>query len=332
MSLGCGDLLLRLAALALSLLLVSGCATQTRNLSTTAPELPVRAELPDTPFFPQDRHQCGPASLAIALAAAGYPADPADLESRVYLAAREGSLQMEMQAAARRHGALAVQSPPTLAGLFAEIVAGTPVIILQNLGLEFAPRWHYAVVIGYDRATNEVMLRSGTNRHEVMAMSTFEHTWARSGYWGMVVFRPGKLPQAVDRAALEKILTQLEKYADPAALLSWYEQAVSRWQDNLVFLIGLGNAAHAMGQIERAEQAFRAASDRHPQSVIALNNLATVLHQRGKLAEALAVTEHAVALGGEWQSEAQATRAAIQGAIHTTSSPVATGADATPVH
>ncbi len=291
--------------------MVVGCATQTRNLGIVAPELPVRAELSDTPFFAQDLHQCGPAALATALVSAGYPANPASLESQVYLPAREGSLQVEMLAAARRQGALALPSAPSLAGLFAEVAAGTPVIILQNLGLSFAPRWHYAVVVGYDRSTNDVVLRSGTTRREVMAMRTFEYTWARSGYWGMVVPRPGTLPLAVDREMLEKALTLLEKYATSAAMLSWYEEAVRRWPDSLVFLIGLGNAAHASGKIELAEQAFRTATERHPQSAAALNNLATVLLERGQLTEALVVAERAVALGDDWQSEARQTRDAV---------------------
>jgi hypothetical protein len=45
---------------------------------------------------------------------------------------------------------------------------------------------------------------------------------------------------------------------------------------------------------------------------VALNNLATVLQQRGHLHEALETAERAVALGGEWLGAAQATRDAIR--------------------
>ncbi len=305
-------------------LLTTGCATQTRQLSATASGLPVRYELADTPFFAQDRHQCGPASLATALSAAGYSADPQQLETQVFVPALAGSLQADMLAAARRRGALGLPVAESLLGLFAEVANGTPVIVLQNLGLSIAPRWHYAVVIGFDLPAREVILRSGVNRRDVMSMSTFEHTWARSNYWGMLIPRPGRLPLSADRSMLEKTLSQLEKYAEPDSMLAWYRQATERWPDSLIFMIGLGHAAYTRGQLEDAEQAFRTASQRHPQSVAALNNLAIVLQKRGQLDEALVVAEQAVALGGEWLPAAQATRDDIAMAIRNPSTSNAT--------
>jgi tetratricopeptide (TPR) repeat protein len=128
----------------------------------------------------------------------------------------------------------------------------------------------------------------------------------------MVVLKPGQLPLMVERNDVEKSLALLEKYASAPALLAWYGAATRRWPDSLVLLIGLGNAAYAMGHLEDAEQAFRAAAERHPYHAVALNNLATVLQQRGHLHEALATAERAVALGGEWVDVTQATRNAIR--------------------
>ncbi len=314
-------------ALVIVLALTTGCATQTRQLDATAPGLPLHAELDGTPFFPQTLHQCGPASLATALAVAGYPADPQRLEALVYLPVREGALQTEMLAAARRNGALALPSPSTLAGLLAEVASGTPVVILQNLGLAIAPRWHYAVVIGYDRQRGDIILRSGTTRREVMAMSTFEHTWARSGYWGMMLPRPPSLPLSADRVTVEKALAALEKFATPAVLSGWYEQAIQRWPDSLTLAIGLGNAAFANGRPDDAERALRSAAKRHPRSAAALNNLATVLQSLGRLDDALQVAEQAVALNDEWQAEAMRTRDAILLARGSSHSPVQTSGE-----
>lgn len=291
--------------------LLSGCATPLRPSAVSMRALPARAELTATPFFPQDAHQCGPASLATALAAAGFPADLRRLEQQVYLPAREGSLQAEMLAGARRQGALAIPAPQTLDGLLAEVAASRPVIVLQNLGLAIAPRWHYAVLVGYDLDSSELTLRSGVTQREVMSMRTFGHTWARSAHWAMLVLPPGQLPLASSRQAMETALAQQEKFATPAAMVRWYEQALQRWPDSLLLMIGLGNARHANGDIGQAEQAFRAAADAHPDSVAALNNLATVLQQQGKLEQALAVAEQAIALGGEWQADAKETLDAI---------------------
>jgi len=55
-----------------------------------------------------------------------------------------------MIAAARRNGFVAIELAPNLSDLLAEIAAGNPVVVLQNLALDWYPAWHYAVAIGYD--------------------------------------------------------------------------------------------------------------------------------------------------------------------------------------
>ena len=98
-------------------------------------------------------------------------------------------------------------------------------------------------------------------------------------------------------------------------MASWYEKAAQRWPDSLLFMLGLGNASDAAGRTDEAENAFRAAVAMHADSAVALNNLATVLQEQGKLDQALAFAEQAVSLGGEWQPQARATRDAILVAI-----------------
>lgn len=306
----------RLALLvALAAAILSGCATPNRGPDASLRNLPVRTELAATPFFPQDEHQCGPAALATALTAAGYASDPKKITQQVYLPAREGSLQAEMLAGARRQGALAVPAPDRLEGLLAELAAGRPVVVLQNLGLGISPRWHYAVLVGYDLERREVVLRSGVTKREIMSMRTFGHTWARSDHWAMLVLAPGQLPLSGSREALEAALARQEKFSAPEAMVSWYDKALQRWPDSLLFMVGLGNAWHATGDLEQAENAFRSAANMHPDSVVALNNLASVLQQQGKLEPALAVADKAVSLGGQWQAEATATRDAIRFAL-----------------
>lgn len=295
---------------------LSGCASLNPSSVAMVPAgLPVQVELTDTPFFAQEQHQCGPASLAMALGAAGFSATPKELESLVYLPDREGSLQVEMQAAARRRGALAAVLPASRDALLAEVAAGRPVIVLQNLGLSWAPRWHYAVVIGYDSAAQQMILRSGPVKRETLSLYTFDHTWARSRDWAMVVLSPGQLPLHSDAAAIEKSLAALEKYATPAAMVSYYEAASRRWPDHLLFRMGLGINAYSAGQLGLAESAFRDVSARMPGNTAALNNLATVLQDTGLLDEALKVAEQAVAQGGQWQAQALATRDGIRQAL-----------------
>jgi tetratricopeptide (TPR) repeat protein len=300
-------------ALALALLLLGGCATQTRAL-LAAPNagLAPQLELEATPFFAQERYQCGPAALAMSLNAAGFGVEPEALVSQVYLPRREGSLQVEMLAAARRNGAFGVPIAARMDALLAELAGGNPVLVLQNLSLPIYPRWHYAVVIGYDLKHGEIVLRSGTTERMVMAMSTFEHTWARSGYWGMVTLAPGRLPVTSDEATVLGALVAFEKSGKPAAVRQTYEAAAQRWPANLALLLGLGNTAYNAGDRVAAADAFGRASLQHPDSAPAFNNLAVVLTELGRLPEARKAGEKALALGGPWRADASATLDAIR--------------------
>lgn len=271
-----------------------------------------RAELAATPFFAQEQYQCGPAALAMALGAAGVEVQPDALVSQVYLPAREGSLQVEMLASSRRNGAFGVTIAPRMDALLTEVAAGNPVLVLQNLSLPMIPRWHYAVVIGYDLARGDIVLRSGTTQRLVMSMSTFEHTWARSKYWGMVSLAPGRLPVTTDESTVLDALVGFEKNGKASEVQKTYVAAVQRWPGNPGLLIGLGNTAYKADDRAAAADAFSRATDRDPKNTAALNNLATVLMELGRLPEARKAAEQAIALGGPWREQAQATLKTIE--------------------
>lgn len=294
-------------------LLLTGCATQTASLLQRAPDdLPRRAELKATPFFPQERYQCGPATLAMALGAAGIDATPDALKPQVYVPQREGSLQPEMLAAARRNGAIGMTIAPTLDALLTEIAAGNPVIVLQNLSLPISPLWHYALVIGYDLDAAEIVLRSGTTERLAMPLSTFEHTWGRSDYWGMVALPPGRLPATVQEGPATDALVAFEKSASPVDAQKAYAAALQRWPGNFVLQMGYGNAAYGAGERAAAAVAFRRATELQPDSAPAFNNLATVLSELGKYDDARRAAEKAIALGGPWRDTSYATLQTIE--------------------
>ena len=74
----------------------------------------------------------------------------------------------------------------------------------------------------------------------------------------------------------------------------------------------LGNVEYALGERAAAERAFRRASEAHPQSAAAFNNLAHVLAESGRLPEAEQAARRAVALGGPLQPQAQETLQSIE--------------------
>ena len=295
---------MRAALLALSVVL-TGCAVQTAALRAHPPAgLPPVVELHATPFFPQTDHQCGPAALATALGAAGIAADPAALADEVFVPARAGSLQTEMLAGARRHGAVATRIPGELDALLRELAAGHPVVVLQNLGLSFVPLWHYAVVVGHDLPRGELLLRSGRTERERLPLSTFEHTWGRSGFWGFVALPPGEWPATAHAEAAIEAAVGFERSAPPAIAARVYASALQRWPGTLSLQIGWGNSLRASGEVERASGVFRAAAEQH-RSAAAFINLSDTLMALGRRDEAEQAARAALALHDRWQVQAQ---------------------------
>jgi tetratricopeptide (TPR) repeat protein len=281
-------------------LLLVGCATpQTAALRARPPAaLPQKIELRDVPYFAQEAHQCGPASLAMVLGARGKEVAPEQLEPQIYLPGKQGSLQVEMLAATRRHGLLAYELTPQLNDLLAEVAAGRPVIVLQNLSFNWYPVWHYAVVIGYDLERGDMLLRSGPERRQQLPMTTFERTWARGNYWAMLALAPTELPNNADEHRYLAAAVALEQTRQSDAAASAYNTALQRWPDNLSAQMGLGNIAYARGDFAGAAAAFRAATLRHPDAAAAYNNLADTLARQKNYSAALAAAQKAVALGG----------------------------------
>lgn len=304
-----------IAGLLSLIVMLAGCATpQVGALLARPPAtLPERAELVSVPFFPQEDYQCGPAALATVLVNSGIDTSPAALVPQVYLPAREGSLQTEMLAATRLHGRVAYRLAPRLQDVLLEVAAGNPVIVLQNLSFSFAPLWHYAVVVGYDRQREEIFLRSGVTRRLTMSLSTFERTWARSEYWAMTALPPRRLPQTAGEADYVAAAAALERVSLADARQA-YAAALDRWPDNLLARIGSGNTAYALGDLAAAEAAYRQATRDHPQSGDAWNNLAQVRFELGRKTEALSAARQAVALGGVRLTQYRETLKAIAAA------------------
>ena len=294
---------------------LAGCASwvpQTRELAGRGvlPGLPEKVELAAVPFFPQLEYQCGPAALATVLANAGVKTSPEELAPQVYIPERKGSLQVEMLAAARRHGMVSYALAPRFEDVLREVAAGTPVIVLQNLGL-FGAGWHYAVAIGYDYPRGTLVLRSGTQEREVMPFAAHEVVWMRSGYWAMVAVPPERIPVTAEEKSWLSAVAAFERTADARRSRSAYTAFLERWPESVNARIGLANTHYALGELAQAEAVLREAARRDPQSVVVLNNLAQTLSDLGRHEEALPVIEKAAAAGGPFAGAVQKTRETI---------------------
>jgi len=300
---------IRAAAAALALataLAAGGCAApQSAALRTASgtplaavvEALPRQVTLAGVPFFPQTDFECGPASLAMALAAAGQARTPESLTEAVYLPARQGTLQAEMLALPRREGMLAVRLPGELTALLRTVAEGDPVVVFQNLGLAVTPVWHYAVLVGYDLAADRLILHSGTEASMPMSLDTFERTWARGGYWAMVVTPPQRIPIAATQRDALRAAVSLER-SDRAAAMAAYEALRARAPDDRLTLFALANALLADGRARQAEATYRELLRRHPDFADGWNNLANALADLGELPAAREAAQRAIAIGG----------------------------------
>lgn len=270
------------------IIVLSGCASQPDwppSFSTST-----RTEVP---FHPQEQYQCGPASLAMMLNAQKVAVSPDELVERVYLPERKGALQVEMVAAARQYGMLVYPLERNLQSILAEVQAGNPVLVLQNLRFGWWPQWHFAVVKGYDSANRVLILHSGTEENYRQPVSAFMATWNRSERWARTILPPGEIPATARPIPFLLAAHDLETTRQLQAARAAYQAARQTWPDQPAALLGLGNLAYKQGQWSNAEGYYRTMTRAFPHIDAGWRNLAEALYKQGKEKEADAVLNEA---------------------------------------
>lgn len=165
------------------------------------------------------------------------------------------------------------------------------------------------MLVGADVARGEVVLRSGTIERELMAMSTFEHTWQRAGGWAIVVTPPGRWPATATPEAVIEAAVGFERAAPGARAAAVYRSAIERVGANATLSIGWANSLHAAGDLRGAESAFAEAARRFHSTPAWINlahtrvALGDVAGAREALAEARALADPA------WRAQADALAA-----------------------
>ncbi|KKM68287.1 hypothetical protein LCGC14_1462380 [marine sediment metagenome] len=268
---------------------LTSIASTRRSLTSTI--------LTNVPFHPQEKYQCGPASLAMMLNAQNVDVLPDELVDRVYLPQRKGALQVEMVAAARQYGMLVYPLAPKLESILDEVRAGHPVLILQNLRFEWWPQWHFAVVIGYDSVKRTLILHSGIQANYRQPATVFMATWNRSERWARVILPPDKIPSTAEPLTFLMAAHDLETTRQTIAATSAYKAALRTWPDQPAALLGLGNIAYQQAQWSEAEGYYRAMTDQFPDISAGWNNLAEALLRQGKHEESTDMMNKALETG-----------------------------------
>lgn len=244
------------------------------------PETARKASVPGVPLIQQAEFYCGPASLAMVMQWSGKSVTQGEIAKQSFTPGARGTYLADMLGAARRQGQIAI-TIGTLPDLLAEVEAGHPVVVFQNLGMRIAPVWHYGVITGYDLDEGIVTLHSG--QHDVMRMplNDFLKSWNGGDRWALVVLPPDRHPARANEIDLLRAAAALERVGQFDAAETAYRRGAERWPENWLWFFGLGNALYEKGNLAAARRAFAHALRLNPKAQAARNNLAQVESELG---------------------------------------------------
>jgi tetratricopeptide (TPR) repeat protein len=286
--------------------LLVGCSSaEVRSLRRgDSKDLPSHAQIVGVPVIAQTENFCGPASLAMMLQWAGAKnVHMETLATQVYTPALQGTLQVDLLAAARRNEKFVVLLK-SLNSMLKEVHEGHPVLVLQNLGLSWYPVWHYAVLTGYDLKENLVTLHSGLSEPSLLKLSTFDYTWRRGGSWALVILPLGELPSSATEREVIQASVDLEKVIGLGEkTVRIYRAILKRWPGNLESRIALANFYESTGERGRAIKELESAVNTHPQSSPAWHNLAILRFQNHQKVKALAAAAMAIRTAEEGRAQ-----------------------------
>lgn len=227
---------------------VAGCAqTPQSEISRVA----------NVPFYPQTGFRCGPEPLAAMLGWTGMAITPAALEPA--FAVRGTDPRTTMTETARRYGRLAYPIAG-FAALTAELEAGHPVLVVENLGVTGKPLWNCVVAIGYDPTAQQVLVNSGTDTGKRIGLRLFERLWSDSDQWGLVVLNPGDLPAAAAQSNYLAAAKGLEKAGRAWEAVLTYDAALTKWPNDGEVMMGLASSLQSLGDAKGAAEAYQAAA------------------------------------------------------------------------
>ena len=292
-----------------SLHLLSGCtaiAIADRVIPKEPQDLPTDIRL-DVPFIEQTDNLCGPASLAMVANYYGQNVTAEDVAELIYIPKKKGSLQLEMQAAARSLGFVAYSMNMDLASLRSEINAERPVIVLQNLAFNVYPVWHYSVVTGRDPNNDYLLLHSGRHEYYRSSWTTVENTWRRGNYWALIAAPVGDIPNSVTQNEAVNAAIDLEKTGKLRAAQLTYSAIVERWPENFTAQVGLANTHMQLKEPLAASEAYKQALRLDTQSADTLNNFAYSAFDLGCEITALKAASCAIRLDNANHLELTAT-------------------------
>lgn len=286
------------AGIIVSFFMLFGCATppQTQNLLSNPPQhLPASANINNLPFYPQQAYYCGPTTLAEIFEFNGIKLSPEEIAPQLFIPGRKGSLQLEMVAAIRQQGLLAYSERSHLEQLITLVNLNIPIIVLQNLGLDWYPLWHYAVVKGYDLNTQEIILHSADTANRRVDLALFERTWQRANFWSVIALPAQHRLKELNAFNYLKAAQDLLLVGQTYAGIVHLEKATQLWPEQWLSYFLLGNY-YLTHDIARAVNWFEQGLPFALKETNYLNNYAYALFKNKQINQAKSMIEQALKL------------------------------------
>lgn len=176
-----------------SALLLSAC----RGLAPSPPPAASASWIPagyveGVPFYPEEKYQCGPASLAAVLNYWGQRTSVEEVAEEIYLPEHKGSLSIDLWRYATARGFEAQMRQGSLELLAEQVSRRRPVIAFLNRGFRFMPVGHFLVVVGIDPDQEEIIAYSGTEKDKRISFDKFLGSWEKTDYWSLLIRPKGQ--------------------------------------------------------------------------------------------------------------------------------------------
>jgi ABC-type bacteriocin/lantibiotic exporter with double-glycine peptidase domain len=174
----------RLLFLSLTLLFLFFCAGTPRVEISQVGQI-----IKNVPFYPQEKYQCGPASLAGILNFWGVTVLPEEIASEIYSRSARGTVTLDTVLYSEKKGLKASPYEGSFEDIKKKIDAGHPLIVMVDEGFWIYQKEHFMVVLGYYE--KGVIVNSGKNQYEFIPLSDFLKSWGRTGHWTLLI-TPGR--------------------------------------------------------------------------------------------------------------------------------------------
>jgi predicted double-glycine peptidase len=139
----------------------------------------------NVPFYPQEKYQCGPASLAGVLNHWKINVSPEEIASEIYSKSARGTLNIDMALYVEKIGLKVRQYGGSFEDIRDKIDSGYPLIVLVDEGFLIYQKNHFMVVIGY--GGEGIIVNSGREQGKFIPVRKFFRPWERTKFWTLVI-------------------------------------------------------------------------------------------------------------------------------------------------